>query len=150
MRPFYMNPKERNFMQEVLNVNWYILGTSMFVVIFVGMVLGIHSSLSMSKIGSDGAPVSLEGNVTLILPIMLVGFIFGSVTFFNIGKKKDMQTGAITWSYEIGRRYTRSVLLPVQITTAILVFSPVMVLAFLSDINVVTFYNLELPFLIIL
>ena len=75
---------------------------------------------------------------------MLVGWVFGYMTFQSTGKMKGLQTGAITWSYEIGRRYTRSVAWPVQITTAILVFSPVMVLAFLSDINVVTFYNLEL------
>ena len=147
--PFYMNPKERNFMQEVLNVNWYILGTSMFVVIFVGIVLGIHSSFSMSRIGSDETPVSDGGNVTLILPIMLVGHIVGNVTFFCIGKMKGMQTGAITWSYEIGQRYTRSVSWPAQMKAAILVSGPVMVLAYLSDINVVSFYNLELPTFIV-
>jgi len=143
--PFYMNPKERHFMQEVLNVNWYILGTSMFVVIFVGMVLGVHSSFSMSRIGIDGAPVHEEGNVCLTFPIMLVGWIVGNVTFFCIGKMKDMQTGAITWSYEIGQRLLLSVEWPVWLKAAILVFSPVMVVAYLSDITFVTFYNLELP-----
>jgi len=147
--PFYMNPKERNFMQEVLNVNWYILGTSIFVVIFVGMVLGVHSSLSMSRIGSDGTPVSLEGNICLILPIMLIGYCFGYISFFGICKMKDIQTGAITWSYEIGRRYTRSVAWPAQMKAAILVMGPVMVLAYLSDITFVTFYNLELPMMLV-
>ena len=143
--PFYMNPKERNFMQEVLNVNWYILGTSLFVVIFVGIVLGVHSSFSMYRISSDGAPVSLEGNVTLILPIMLVGFIFGTITFNFTGKVKGMKCGAITWSYEIGRRCTFSVTWPVYMKAAMVVFGPFMVLAYIPDINVVTFYNLELP-----
>ena len=135
--PFYMNPKERNFMQEVLNVNWYILGTSMFVVIFVGIVLGIHSSFSMSRIGSDETPVSDGGNVTLILPIMLVGFIFGKLPFLSIGKSKGMPVGAIVWSHEIGKRYVLSVAWPVWIKAAILVMGPFMVLAYLSDLSLI-------------
>jgi len=147
--PFYMSPKERNFLQEVLNVNWYILGTSLFVVIYVGIVLGVHSSLSMSRIGSDGASVSLEGNVCLILPMMLVGYIFGTATFENTGKMKGMQTGAITWSYETGNKTVFRVAWPVGMKSSILVMGPVMMLAYLPDNNVVTFYNLELPAIII-
>ena len=56
--PFYTNPKERHFLQEVLSANQSILGTSLFVVIYVGIVLGVHSSFSMSRIGSDGTQVS--------------------------------------------------------------------------------------------
>ena len=147
--PFYTNPKERNFFQEVLNVNWYILGLSMFVVIYVGIVLGVHSSFTMSRIGSDGIPVSLEGNICLTFPIMGVGIFFGFTTFFGTGKGKDMQYVAITWSYEIGRSYTRSVMLPVWIKAAILVEGPFMVLAYIPDITIITFYNLELPMMIV-
>jgi len=147
--PFYMNPKERNFLQEVLSANQSILGTSLFVVIYVGSVLAVHSSFPMSRIGSDGYPVSMEGNVTLILPIMLVGFIFGKLPFLSIGKSKGMPVGAIVWSHEIGKRYVLSVAWPVWIKAAILVMGPFMVLAYLSDITVVTFYNLELPMMIV-
>ena len=149
--PFYMNPnpKERNFLQEVLSANQSILGTSLFVVIYVGSVLAVHSSFPMSRIGSDGYPVSMEGNVTLILPIMLVGFIFGKLPFLSIGKSKGMPVGAIVWSHEIGKRYVLSVAWPVWIKAAILVMGPFMVLAYLSDTNVVTFYNLELPVMIV-
>ena len=143
--PFYMNPKERNFLQEVLMANWYILGLSMFVVIYVGSVLGVHSSFSMSGIGSEGAPVSEEGYVCLTIPIMLVGFIFGQISFLSAGKSKGTQHGAIVWSYEIGKKYFSRVLLPAWIKAAILVMGPVMVLAYLPDINVITYYNLELP-----
>jgi len=148
--PFYMNPnpKERNFLQEVLSTNQAILGTSLFVVIYVGIVLGVHSSLSMSGIGGDGTPVSMEGNVCLILPMMMVGFIFGFVTFKNTGRKKGFQYGEKVWSYGIGRRYTLSVEWPANMKAAILVMGPVMVLAFIPDITVVTFYNLELPAMI--
>ena len=61
--PFYTNPKERHFLQEVLSANQSILGTSLYIVIYVGIVLGVHSSFTMSRIGSDGYPVSMEGNV---------------------------------------------------------------------------------------
>jgi len=147
--PFYMNPnpKERNFLQEVLNVNWYILGLSLFVVIFVGCVLGWHSSLSMSRIGSDGIPVSEERNVTLIL--MLVGYIFGHAIFRETGRMKGVQCGAITWSYEIGKRCVLSVSWPAYMKAAILVMGPVMVLAYLPGITIVTFYNLELPAMVV-
>jgi len=144
-----MNPKERNFLQEVLMANWYILGLSMFVVIYVGSVLGVHSSFSMSRIGRDGYPVSMEGNVCLILPIMLVGFIFGQQLFLSIGKSKGSQCGAIVWSYEIGKKNFSRVGLPAWIKAAFLVMGPVMVLAYLPDITVVTFYNLELPMMLV-
>jgi len=146
--PFYTNPKERNFLQEVLNVNWYILGLSMFVVIYVGIVLGVHSSLPMSRIGSDGTPVSEEGNVTLILPIMVVGFVFGSIVFINTGKVKGLQTGAITWSYEISSRFQNAVL-PAYMKATILVVGPFMMLTYSPDVTVVTCYNLELPAMIV-
>ena len=84
--PFYTNPKERNFLQEVLMANWYILGLSLFVVIYVGIVLGVHSSLSMSSIGTGGYPVSMEGNLCLTIPIMLVGFVFGHEFFRYTGR----------------------------------------------------------------
>jgi len=147
--PFYTNPKERNFLQEVLMANWYILGLSLFVVIYVGIVLGVHSSLSMSSIGTGGYPVSMEGNVCLILPVMVVGHIFGHVLFMYTGKLKDVKVGAIVWSYEIGKRYNLRVAWPSFMTAAILVICPFMVLAYLSDTNVVTFYNLELPVMIV-
>ena len=146
--PFYTNPKERHFLQEVLNINWYILGLSMFVVIFVGSLLGVHSSFSMSRIGSDGAPVSEEGNVCLTLPIMLVGYIFGLITFVGMGKLKGTQCGAIVYSYEIGEKYNR-VLLPAWTKASILVVGPLMLVAYLPDINVVTFFNLELPTMLV-
>jgi len=147
--PFYTNPKERNFLQEVLNVNWYILGLSMFVVIYVGIVLGVHSSFSMSTIGTGGYPVSMEGNVCLTLPIMLAGFIFGDNPFWGMGKKKGLTVGNLPWSYEIGRKFYFTVMLPAALMAAILVNGPVMVVAYLPDINVVTFYNLELPAMIV-
>ena len=146
--PFYTNPKERNFLQEVLNVNWYILGLSMFVVIYVGSLLGVHSSLSMSKIGSDGYPVSMEGNVCLTLTVMLVGYIFGNGTFACMGKK-GVQCGAIVWSYEIGKSILFTVFLPAWMKAAILVISPYMMLVYSPDITVATFYNLELPTMIV-
>jgi len=149
--PFYMNPnpKERNFLQEVLSANQSILGTSLFVVIYVGSVLAVHSSLPMSRIGSDGTPVSIEGNVCLILPIMLVGHIFGMEIFRYIGRLKGTQWGEIVWSYEIGKRYLNRVAWPAYMKAAILVIGPVMVVANNPDINVVTFYNLELPTMIV-
>ena len=147
--PFYMNPKERNFLQEVLIANWFILGLSMFVVIYVGIVLGVHSSFTMSRIGSGGYPVSMEGNVCLIMPMMLVGYFFGWLTFVGTGKSKGMQCGAIVLSYEIGQRILLKVMLPVWIKAAILVMGPYMMLAYSPDINDVTFYNLELPTIII-
>jgi len=146
--PFYTNPKERHFLQEVLSANQSILGTSLYIVIYVGIVLGVHSSFSMSRIGSDGTPVSEEGNVTLILPIMLVGWSF--VSFFrNAGRLKGTQCGAITWSYEIGKRCVLSVYWPAYMKAAILVVGPYMMLAYSPDITVVTFYNLELPMIIV-
>jgi len=146
--PFYTNPKERNFLQEVLMANWYILGLSMFVVLFVGIVLGVHSSRPMSRIGSEGYPVSEEGNVCLILPIMLIANIFGLSTF-GTAKMKGLKYGAITWSYEIGKRFLLNVSWPTWTKAAIPVMGPFMVVAYLPDITVVTFYNLELPMMII-
>jgi len=146
--PFYTNPKERNFLQEVLSANQSILGLSMFVVIFVGIVLGVHSSFSMSRIGSDGTPVSEEGNVCLILPIMLFGHIFGHEIFKYTGRKKGTQCGTINWSYEIGGKFLFTVTLPTEAKATILVMGPFMVLAYFPDITVVTFHNMELPAII--
>ena len=144
-----MNPKERNFVQEVLSANQSILGTSLFVVIFVGIVLGVHSSFSMSRIGNDGTPVSEEGNVCLILPMMLVGYLFGNEFFRYTGRSKGTQCGAITWSYEIGKKFYFTVFLPTFVKAAILVEGPFMVLAYIPDISVITYYNLELPMMIV-
>ena len=147
-QPFYTNPKERNFLQEVLSTNQSILGTSLFVVIYAGIILGVHSSFSMSRIGRDGTPVSIEGNVCLTIPVMLAGFIFGVNPFWGMGKIKGLTLGNLPWSYDIGKRFLLSVIWPENIKAAILVISPYMMLAF-SDINVVTFYNLELPAVIV-
>jgi len=103
----------------------------------------------MSGIGGDGTPVSMEGNVCLILPMMLVGHIFGNGTFRNTGRAKGFQYGAIVWSYGIGRRFTRSVEWPAFMKAAMVAFGPVMVLAYIPDITVVTFYNLELPAMVV-
>jgi len=147
--PFYTNPKERNFLQEVLSANQAILGTSLFVVIYVGIILGVHSSFSMSSIGTGGYPVSMEGNVCLTIPIMLVGYIFGHVFFMYTGKLKDMKVGAITWSYEIGKRYSLRVAWPSYMLAGILVIGPFMLLTYSPDTNVVTYYNLELPMIFV-
>jgi len=142
--PFYMNPRERHFLQEVLMANWYILGLSLFVVIYVGILLGAHSSLPMSSIGTGGYPVSMEGNGCLTIPIMLVGYM-GWVAFWSTGRVKGITVGNLPWSYEIGKWFYFSVVWPSLMTAAILVIGPFMVLAYLPDITVVTFYNLELP-----
>ena len=147
--PFYTNPKERNFLQEVLSANQSILGTSMFVVLYVGIILGVHGSLPMSRIGSDGTPVSEGGNVCLILPMMLVGYVFGNATFRDLGRAIGMKCGAITWSYEIGQRFLLSVAWPSYMKAAILVIAPFMMLAYSSDNTIITFYNLELPAMIV-
>jgi len=144
-----MNPKERNFVQEVLSANQSILGTSLFVVIYVGIVLGVHSSLPMSRIGSDGSPVGEEGNLCLFIPIMLVGENFGAVSFLCMGKLKGSLVGNLPWSYKIGRKYMVTVFWPTALMTVIFVMGPVMVLAYLPDITVVTFYNLELPMMLV-
>jgi len=121
----------------------------MFVVLYVGIILGVHGSLPMSRIGSDGTPVSEGGNVCLILPMMLVGYVFGNATFRDLGRAIGMKCGAITWSYEIGQRFLLSVAWPSYMKAAILVIAPFMMLAYSSDNTIITFYNLELPAMIV-
>ena len=137
-----------NISQMVLATIYTTLGMSLLLVIYVGIVLAVHSSLPMSKIGRDGTPVGEEGNVTLIFPIMFVGFQFGNVLFRVTGGAKGTLVGNLPWSYEIGRKYYLT-LLPASIKAAILVIGPFMMLAYLPGITVVTFYNLELPTIVI-
>ena len=146
-QPFYTNPKERNFLQEVLSTNQSILGTSLFVVIYVGIILGVHSSFSMSRIGSGGYPVHEEGNVCLTLPMMLAGHAFGSEIFRHTGRLKDTKVGNKMWTYAIGKKFTKAIL-GRNLKVAVFVVVPFLVLAYLTDITLVTFYNLELPVLL--
>ena len=134
-----------NISQMVLATIYTTLGMSLLLVIYVGIVLAVHSSLPMSKIGRDGTPVGEQGNLCLFLIIMLLGDLFGAWTFRETVRAKNFQYGTITWSYEIGAKYNLSVAWPVSIKAAILVMGPVMLLAYLPDINIVTYYNLELP-----
>ena len=148
--PFYTNPKERNFLQEVLSANQSILGTSLFVVIYVGIVLGAHSSLSMMRPGGDGPPVAVEFSVCMILPIMLFGNVFGFSVHWCTTGMTGTKVGAITWTYSIGKKFLLGVQLVNKLKGTTVIFVPFMILAYIPEISVVTFYNLELPAMIVL
>ena len=146
--PFYCNEKEPHDKMEVILIMFIVFGICNVSVLFVASFLGIHSLLPMSTLDAKtNLPVAYEGNIMLLIILLGVGFTFGNVAMYCIGKWKGSKFGLVdSYTYDLGQRMFFEVTIWACAKAAIVVQVPLMLLAF-SKFSI-SYYNLELLFAI--
>ena len=134
--------------QRVLSVQWFVLGLSCFIVLYVALFLGFHSTLKMSITSEGGSvPVIVESSVATILPIMALGQFYTTVFYQfrfcgqSMGKLEKFTT-------EHGKIAIKRAAYPPILKTSLIVFIPLFALIELTTFSPL-FFNLELPSLIV-
>jgi len=143
--PFYTNPAERHPVTESIHVICIVVGFTVIIVIFAGFLLGSHSSLPMTALSSGLLPEFLEGNIMLVILLFVFGELCGRDYFQSVGKFKGTKVGLRVLTYESGTRGMIEITLPSKAFATLIVYGPFMALAYHPDLQIVSYYNLELP-----
>jgi len=134
--------------QQMLLIQWAVIGASFFMVITCSIFLGIHSTLNMAEVegGSLSAPKIVESNVAVIVVTMSLGYFGVSVyTAYRFNGKRYGALAEIT--EEHASLYVKRVAIPAFVKAMLVVFIPLFPLIEFTTFSPL-FFSLELPLLV--
>ena len=134
--------------QQMLLIQWAVIGASFFMVLTCSIFLGIHSTLNMAEVegGSLSAPKIVESNVAVIIVMMSLGY-FGS-SIYSANKFNGKRYGALAEiTEEHASLYVKRVAIPAFVKAMLVVFIPLFPLIEFTTFSPL-FFSLELPLLV--